>query len=1157
MTDEETKQPPDASADALPTLQEPGPPVATAAGQDGWTSVALWCLLLGPDSNDARFLYGWAIPSAAAGEARWIPIRTDSKNSPGGSEFGFLRLVLDAPASSCDRLLMRLAEGEPLADACAAANLPRPQGPVDALGWPAPSDAQQRRRNRDGPPERLPDRFLDTREREGDRHHLLASPVSPNADAPAISASVVIGERLSNAWPADPRGPIAPADRVAIARATLEYLEEETGLAFRGRDAVRVGLLETLRFPSARLNETPRVKMRPGPDKVTIWVEPEGVAVPGRKWLVRCRQRSPAGVVADECQIATEPAEAGRPLSVSFAVPAGGPFSSDVEVWSAHPDASRWSIWFTQQYHPLRQFRGHLMALGTGMQADAGWLAHHQRGRPGKQAAELRTVRRGAFEQRFESGEVPLWWDASSLARETVARMFPPASRARFFPRGFHPQEGLGELSFAKWFHDLTARRDIARMVIVDPYFDQHGVELLGLAAGAGIKYRVLRCSDSRSSCADLAGAPPGDGVEAVTPVTGNPPGEPAHAQRIRDACSAQAHLLRGLDLVIEDLRPSGGQRRAFHDRYILLLDGDDRAVGGFHLSNSLQHAAVNYPLLVTEIPLDVIEEVCQYVDDLFAAKPSIVGSQSLARLYPPAPSMASPQTPSGPTPRERFRRSTSDLAPWPDKAGAEESADLVLAEKHGAKLGRRLAAVSQDQFAAQWTEFAEWLANVPGVHHNLHSIASGDGTDLADRLQHFLESAAQRRLPEGSLGLALSREGLGLSRLCRADFEDCVHDAWEMIEGMVPLIGGPWSLRFGAKMLADLSPAKLVDVIDHVRLAEHNPTDGADLRGAHEALLAILIVTFCEYVETSATSDELASIMQQSGGLVRALAWAAHGRRLVAERIGAEDFERVASALPSRDRVLALAECVWHLRVEANRAERIESASVTVRRNSLFSLIQQAWPSDADRVFLRTVVRHCSGPIDGDWARNAQEDLFAPLVADRKLSADLVAKLWAGMVCDRVQTLAQKQYQFFRPVDAELTVAAAVALAEAPQEVGPVLLRLAPLVKKAKRLAGRPFARSADYDAWSKSVQVLLWCDAFVKLVALCQRSPVPEVASAVADLDLDVGARRSWRAAGLPDPTGLDSFWKQVSQAYADNAACDQDVGLGGNAPPGDCDA
>ena len=52
-----------------------------------------------------------------------------------------------------------------------------------------------------------------------------------------------------------------------------------------------------------------------------------------------------------------------------------------------------------------------------------------------------------------------------------------------------------------------------------------------------------------------------------------------------------------------------------------LLYDDKNSLKNGYHLSNSIQRATVNDPLLVTPIPTDLLDKVDEYVSSLILGR--------------------------------------------------------------------------------------------------------------------------------------------------------------------------------------------------------------------------------------------------------------------------------------------------------------------------------------------------------------------------------------------------------------------------------------------------------------------------------------------------------------------------------------------------------
>ena len=94
--------------------------------------------------------------------------------------------------------------------------------------------------------------------------------------------------------------------------------------------------------------------------------------------------------------------------------------------------------------------------------------------------------------------------------------------------------------------------------------------------------------------------------------------------------------MLQGLEFYLLDLKSKAqGGRQLFHDRYILLTDASGVAYKGFHLSNSIQGATRNEPLLVTPIPKDILPDVLDYVEGLIDSNNPSKKQTEIVTLYP------------------------------------------------------------------------------------------------------------------------------------------------------------------------------------------------------------------------------------------------------------------------------------------------------------------------------------------------------------------------------------------------------------------------------------------------------------------------------------------------------------------------------------------
>ena len=137
-------------------------------------------------------------------------------------------------------------------------------------------------------------------------------------------------------------------------------------------------------------------------------------------------------------------------------------------------------------------------------------------------------------------------------------------------------------MSFYEWLREVAKTANGARLVLVDPFFDSVGVELFARMEETQLAYAAVTSTQ----------VPSDDDVD----------GQPARKARLINACEKLKPVLRRLDFRIYDIATASKKRRPLHDRYILIFDTDDTIASGFHLSNSIQLATKNYPLLVTPI---------------------------------------------------------------------------------------------------------------------------------------------------------------------------------------------------------------------------------------------------------------------------------------------------------------------------------------------------------------------------------------------------------------------------------------------------------------------------------------------------------------------------------------------------------------------------
>lgn len=178
------------------------------------------------------------------------------------------------------------------------------------------------------------------------------------------------------------------------------------------------------------------------------------------------------------------------------------------------------------------------------------------------------------------------WVDTNSRFLEWVKKNRCEPSSARFFSS----QAGRGAdggIQFVQWLKESFQKYPDRKWILVDPYFDEVGLQLLSLAGCCTIHFEIITAEQKGASNRN-----------------------DDWKQRLRSEGEKFCHNTRArLALCLLN-------DKAIHDRYLWIEDADAGVIEGFHLSNSLQGATQLYPLLITPIPKDVLRQVQQYVRD-------------------------------------------------------------------------------------------------------------------------------------------------------------------------------------------------------------------------------------------------------------------------------------------------------------------------------------------------------------------------------------------------------------------------------------------------------------------------------------------------------------------------------------------------------------
>lgn len=867
----------------------------------------------------------------------------------------------------------------------------------------------------------------------------------------------------------------------SVARSCLELISAETGLRFTGADAHRIGSVEV--YSSSVLPS------EPSQVAVSTIRSPDGSGVAGMsvkilspalanafRLTVRCRLELAGEIVFDSIAEATG---APNPV-VNFE--SGTDFGTyEVTLWVTHSPSTPPVIWHAESGAILRRVQIAIGLRGPDAMLTSSWLEKLSASRVGNRAQALKKIQSVSYET-VQSGDEACWEQVRQEGREIASALFPKGSSSRFLPKGWS-EEGPGKLVFSEWFASLSSRHHSGSLVMLDPYFDVDGIELVARVPTRDLKCVVLTCTQIKSR---------DDGSHA----------EP-RVRRLKSATERIAFILRRKALDILDLR-SNEQSNAelFHDRYLLVADSAGNYVEGFQLSNSVQGATKKSPLLITSIPADVLPQVGGYVDKLATASSEVVHDARVVSLY-----SSSEHTRPGPVDTEPPRKlgelwgmvlqdpslATLDPAPLADALRhvnlLKKDGDFhflpstALVDDGFKRVAVSLRQADADEVWALWAAVAYVCYRITTFEALLEALLEGY-PGLGSALEDVMRTAADQPWPEGLKGSEPSLEDLNLGGLTKLDFSDLVHEVRKLwnhppfgrLRTVYPPRIAVWALLKCPIQHLDSALADL-----RARIPE-TVTDPKDLAVLSTASLVVAEVVEC--LQWGNGHQTAITLLTCDTPVLRALGTAGICAR-ISDLDNVDEVIELLLPLSAGDKILALAECAYDLRITANRAGA-ESTSLSSARRRVYQEIVRTWPATWERDELESIVARLSGPLVGTAAVDMHNEFVVPLVAAHPNLESEAEEMWMHMWFKRIGIggPAGGADTFSRGSDGMLTAVAAFTFAQSTSaHVESWKSEVDRHVRMWLRVVRRAFAKSNSHRDWASANSALVWCSTFADI--------------------------------------------------------------------------
>jgi hypothetical protein len=922
---------------------------------------------------------------------------------------------------------------------------------------------------------------------------------------------------------------------VALTASVVKHLNADTGLDFGEADTARFGDLELLVFPA--LDDLERHLLR------VSWTDaPRALVARFNSMQVphfsgfQFRLNIENGGQVAYSGVATAERDGEGVFECKFELSdqlRARTDSTELEIFGFHGDHSRestlccrWRIGYVREVH----LQGHAVGQwASPVKFD--WLEKTTRPSASERVKAALTINRGdlGFTNRIGAREADPWVPANRDLVSLFARIHPSKSEGQFFQR-WSQGDGDERLQFVEWFKALLRKYQHHQVAIFDPYFDDAG---LGL---------VLLCADSEADYIVFTSLP--------KPVReGSPMQRKADKfvqQRINNLlanCEQNRHLLKRIKL-----RMYGLKEGRLHDRYILIMGSDRLPVAGFNLSNSLQKAAENYPLLITPIPADILLRVEQYKSGLVqeAEAALLEGKTENPSMRLLVDSTASPSAPQRYEPL-RFLEKTqagnvlSLLTGEPSLQGLsgdplkERMAvlgllkDDSLALPETAVLRNCLGPRAGDfaDFTATWEVLGDVFAHSRIGDSRFRELESARG--FLEFLARFLDASFNRAHDEVDKELAVVD-----AQFFRKPVESLLHSSYhpQLLFHPTKYAALTWPEYYAIKLLWWYAPDALLAITEAQAVGVPSEPQVPD--AMRLSLLSQTVSEISLSVQFDISEGQWDRLVRSGNGLLQWMGLNAIEMQLEKPE-GLATVLRLVTAFAYPERVRVLGWMVHHAAGDSKKVEIYKG---------LVAALHEALPATIAAEELKHLIDSMRGHMRelawiGPWLF---QDVVFPLLENERVNTDDACEIWVQELTDMLGPQLKNQSRLFsRAREGQTTNITALLFAySSPERQQASLKSMQAIFRRQQRIVRQPLASTSDWTRWDDALTVSMWILTFTRWSQYYLRErgmtdhELEELSRDARELAM-VRPMDEWRSEGPGKQGDLTSFLDQVEELLA----------------------
>lgn len=1091
------------------------PQLNRTIGVDYYCQVQMWILQIQEAEKTVhRLIFGWIIPSNYSDD-KWYKSDVTTGFTPVSKAYraSIFKYTLFSNGQTVASIIENLLSGATLGESCEKLNVKPPKGLT-------PFQLERQEELGDSYLVRPPV-FMETNSRVAIYQDNSKPFQSPSNDVPSYVGSVFRLKKFQLWSETESSDFLDEVD--LLAKYCISALAEQTGLDFKGSDSGRLGNLEWMAFPLDNKDEPPadwavikgEVSFRKPNGVVVKAISSREVEVflnedtPDLKdLLIRCRLRNDNEVMSDQCRIVNvRAAKQGIRFVANQEI-----CRMQLTIWTPSGNRGNWDIWYDYEAPLIRQVNIAMGVVGLQGQVKLSTLKEVQNSDKVKdRVARYEAIRQLSYHN-SQTGDYTLdpWVISSREIGSYVKALFPPVSGAKFFPKGWG-NDGPGVLSFAEWFRSLTDRTSSGTVMIIDPYFDTVGIELISHANTTNTAFEVITSTQIRSND-DTSPSRQQTSLRRLLKAfkwilprrlsykkhRTNP--EPQRAVRIQDTCRELRQVLLRLKLTVWDIRSvQGGTGAYFHDRYMLVLGPDEQIVEGYHLSNSLQAVTRFAPLLITPIPPDILEDVASYVDNVKHARPPVVEKASALKLYPFQENQTRPLTLPPISAAGQFFAILLDCPHFlaMDSSKQKErlidegllapdaSSFLVDSEenmlKRMASLSDRMTRGNQIPFASFWYSYSMWLANLAGSDIYLHEFSRQMDQRLCALLYDYLSNSSEVYIERERIDPNQEAVIQAYCRFIRLSFNEALDDAYNYLEGRhFHHLGWHFHLTYAAEALLTTEPSIVVQLLEQLQ------TRILMADGAACVISSYLLHGLISHLQQNPMSQIVPHLLTAAQlPSLRAMGSQQEWFRMEHETMtsfasGSINIPLLHELRPI-ERLYAYAEWIYHFRISVN-TKGLESEPQAELRKNIFLMLQSNWQTELSSVQKTEIIYRLCGPSVGSWTNDIYHDLMVPLVANQVMNSDEAVMLWIDLLLSKIYQ-DKKSESFYGATDRPLTELCARLLGTLTDKAwGDLSKRIDKLINDINREVRTPFGNKVNFQKWNFAQNAGIWMAIFLE---------------------------------------------------------------------------